>query len=68
MSLYAMKAVLDSGVEFNRKVWLIVGTSEEGEWTDMETFKNEFTVLIAVFPLTENFQYSTLKRGMLMSS
>ncbi|MCR3954889.1 MAG: M20/M25/M40 family metallo-hydrolase [Gudongella sp.] len=44
MSLYAMKAVLDSGVKFNRKVWLIIGTSEEGEWTDMETFKKEFTV------------------------
>ncbi|MDD2215364.1 MAG: M20/M25/M40 family metallo-hydrolase [Eubacteriales bacterium] len=42
MSLYAMKAVERLGLPFQRKVWLIVGTAEEGEWTDIENFKNEF--------------------------
>lgn len=42
MSLYAMEAVKRLGLPFNRKVWLIVGTSEEGQWTDIENFKKEF--------------------------
>lgn len=42
MSLYAMKAVNDLKVPLERKIWLIVGTSEEGEWTDIDNFKREF--------------------------
>ncbi len=44
MSLYAMKAVLESGVEINKKVQLIVGTCEEENWTDIENFKKEFPI------------------------
>ncbi|GAB1475468.1 dipeptidase PepV [Bacillota bacterium] len=42
MSLYAMKAVEGLGLPWKRRVWLIVGTSEEGSWTDIEHFKEEF--------------------------
>jgi succinyl-diaminopimelate desuccinylase len=42
MSLYAMKALLDLSVPLRKKVRLIVGTSEESEWSDMESYKKEF--------------------------
>lgn len=42
ISLYAMKALLELGIDFHKKIWLIVGTSEEEEWTDIENFKREF--------------------------
>ena len=42
MSLYAMQAVAQLGLPMRRKVWLIVGTSEESQWTDIEVFKREF--------------------------
>src|SRR5690606_26560191 len=44
MSLYAMKAVQELNLPMHRKVWLIVGTSEEGEWTDIDSFKKEYPV------------------------
>jgi len=40
--LYGMKALLDRGVTFRKRIWLIVGTSEEEEWTDMVNYKKEF--------------------------
>ena len=42
MSLYAMKAVLESGIDLHQRVQLIVGTSEESNWTDIENFVREF--------------------------
>lgn len=42
MSLYAMKAVKQLGLPWKRKVWLIVGTSEEGSWTDISHLKEEY--------------------------
>lgn len=42
MSLYAMQAVRDLNLPMHRKVWLIVGTSEEAVWTDIASFKREF--------------------------
>lgn len=47
MSLYAMKAVKEAGealsLPLNKKVQLIVGTGEEGVWTDMAHYLQEFT-------------------------
>lgn len=42
MCLYAMKAVLDLKIPLDKRVWLVIGTSEEREWTDIENFKREF--------------------------
>ncbi|MGN0733031.1 MAG: M20/M25/M40 family metallo-hydrolase [Emergencia sp.] len=41
-NLYAMKYLVDSGMKLKKKIQLIVGTSEESVWTDMEHFKEEF--------------------------
>jgi len=40
--LYGMKALVDLGTTFHKKIWLIVGTGEEEDWTDMANFKKEF--------------------------
>ena len=40
--LYGMKALLELNVPFYKKIRLIVGTSEEGVWTDIENYKKEF--------------------------
>ncbi len=41
-ALYAMKAVMESGVPVNKKVRLILGTDEESGWEDMDYyFKNQ---------------------------
>lgn len=37
-SLYAMKAVMESGMPTHKKVQLILGTQEEVEWTDMNAY------------------------------
>ncbi len=63
MSLYAMKAVFDSGVKLNRKIWLIIGTSEEGEWTDIETFKKEFPIPDFGFSPDGEFPIFNVEKG-----
>jgi len=40
--LYAMKWLKESGIEPKKKVRMIVGTSEEIQWTDMEHYRAEF--------------------------
>lgn len=37
-ALYAMKAVMDSGVELNKKVRMIFGTNEETHWKGIEYY------------------------------
>lgn len=44
MCLYAMKAMKDLQIPLNKTIWLIIGTSEEEDWTDIEDFKREFEV------------------------
>ena len=44
MCLYSLKTILDLKIPLNKRIWLIVGTSEEREWTDIENFKKEFTL------------------------
>ncbi|HKM28658.1 MAG TPA: M20/M25/M40 family metallo-hydrolase [Anaerovoracaceae bacterium] len=44
MCLYAMKAIKDLQIPINKTIWLIIGTSEESEWSDIENFKKEFEV------------------------
>jgi succinyl-diaminopimelate desuccinylase len=42
MSLYALKALLDLQIPINKKIQLIIGTSEEENWTDIEHYKEQF--------------------------
>ena len=42
MSLYALRAIRELGLPLRNRLRLIVGTCEEGIWTDMDHFKEEF--------------------------
>lgn len=44
MSLYAMKAVLEEGTPIKKRIRLIIGTSEESSWTDIDNYKKEFAL------------------------
>jgi succinyl-diaminopimelate desuccinylase len=63
MSLYAMKAVQQLGLPMNRKVWLIVGTSEEGKWTDIASFKREFPVPFCGYSPDGRFPIFNIEKG-----
>lgn len=40
--LYAMHTLLTEDIPLRKKIRLVVGTSEESEWTDMEHYKAQF--------------------------
>lgn len=40
--LHAMNTIIEEGIPLRKKIRLIVGTSEESEWTDMEHYKAQF--------------------------
>jgi Acetylornithine deacetylase/Succinyl-diaminopimelate desuccinylase and related deacylases len=42
MCLYALKAIRELNIPLNQRIWLIIGTCEESEWTDIENLKREF--------------------------
>lgn len=42
MSLYALKFLKDNGIVPNKEIRLIVGTSEESYWSDIDSYKREF--------------------------
>lgn len=42
MCLYGLKAIKELKIPLNKRIWLIVGTCEESEWTDIKTFNEEF--------------------------
>ena len=41
-SLYAMKAVVDSGIPLHKTIRMIIGTQEEIEWTDIDRYVKEY--------------------------
>lgn len=43
-TLYALRFLKENIKEWSKKIWLIVGSNEEVEWTDMEHFKEEFKI------------------------
>ncbi len=63
MSLYAMKAVQQLGLAMHRKIWLIVGTSEEGKWTDIASFKREFPVPCCGYSPDGRFPIFNIEKG-----
>lgn len=44
MCLYALKAIKDLKLPLSKRIWIIIGTSEEAEWTDIASFREEFPV------------------------
>jgi succinyl-diaminopimelate desuccinylase len=63
MSLYAMKAVKELGLPMHRKVWLIIGTTEEIKWTDIASFKSEFPVPDFGFSPDGRFPIFNIEKG-----
>jgi succinyl-diaminopimelate desuccinylase len=63
MSLYAMKAVQQLGLPMHRKIWLIVGTSEESRWTDIDNFKREFPIPGCGFSPDGRFPIFNIEKG-----
>ncbi len=63
MSLYAMKAVKELRGIPERKVRLIVGTSEESEWTDMENYRKEFDLPDYGFSPDGEFPIFNVEKG-----
>lgn len=63
MSLYAMKAVQELGLPMHKKVWLIVGTSEEGKWTDIASFKREFAIPCCGYSPDGRFPIFNIEKG-----
>jgi succinyl-diaminopimelate desuccinylase len=58
-----MKAVQQLGLPMHRKVWLIVGTSEEGKWTDIASFKREFPVPFCGYSPDGRFPIFNIEKG-----
>lgn len=63
MCLYGMKAIKDLGIPLNKRIWLIVGTSEESEWVDIETFKEEFEIPTYGFSPDGDFPIYNKEKG-----
>lgn len=63
ISLYAMKAVQMLNLPLQKKVWLIVGTSEEAEWTDIASFKREFPLPCCGFSPDGMFPIFNIEKG-----
>jgi len=52
-----------SSLQYGRKLQLIVGTSEEGEWSDMESFKSEFPIPHFSFTPDGAFPIHNIEKG-----
>lgn len=63
MCLYALKAIKELGIGLNKKIWLIVGTAEEEEWTDMANFKKEFPIPDYGFSPDGDFPIYNIEKG-----
>ena len=62
-TLYALKFLKETISTWKRRIWLIIGSSEETEWIDMEHFKEEFPIPDTDTLRTETFRFSTRKAG-----
>lgn len=63
MSLYAMKALLEEGTAINKRIRLIVGTSEESTWTDIDHYKSAFDLPDYGFSPDGEFPIYNIEKG-----
>lgn len=63
LSLYALKTVMELGIPLKRKLRLIVGTSEEGEWTDMAHYFEEYGTPDFGFSPDGDFPIFNIEKG-----
>ncbi|MFA9424129.1 MAG: Sapep family Mn(2+)-dependent dipeptidase, partial [Sedimentibacter sp.] len=62
-SLYAMRALKESGVDVNKKIQLIIGTQEEVEWSDMNNYIKEFKLPDYGFTPDGSFPIENREKG-----
>lgn len=63
MSLYAMKALQEEGSLIKKRIRLILGTSEETAWTDMEHYKSTFALPNYGFSPDGEFPVDNIEKG-----
>lgn len=61
--LHALKAILETGAPLKRRLRLIVGTSEEGAWTDMAHYIGEFGMPDYGFSPDGDFPIYNIEKG-----
>lgn len=64
-SLYAMKAVKELGLPLHKKVQLIIGTQEEVEWTDMDSYVKEYPLPDYGFTPDGEYPICNIEKGCL---
>lgn len=62
-SLYALKALKESGIDFHKKVQIVIGTQEETEWTEMQEYVRSFPLPDFGFTPDGNFPISNREKG-----
>lgn len=62
-TIYALKAAMENGNPFTKKVQIIVGTQEETEWTDMEAYVKEFPMPDYGFTPDGGFPVCNIEKG-----
>jgi len=63
MCLWGMKAVLDLGIQPKKRIRLIIGTSEESVWDDMEHYKRDFGMPDYSFSPDGSFPVYNIEKG-----
>ncbi len=63
-AMYAMKAVLQSGIPLKRKVRLILGCDEESNWTDIEHYKKVAHMPRMGFSPDASYPVINIEKGM----
>jgi len=63
MSLYALLAVRELGLNFQKKVQIIIGTREEVEWTDIDDYVKEYPLPDYGFTPDGEFPLCNIEKG-----
>ncbi len=63
VSLYVLKSLLEENIPLRRRIRLIVGTSEEDVWTDMEHYVEEFGMPDFGFSPDGDFPIYNIEKG-----
>ena len=64
ITLYALKAVVDSGVKFNKTIKFYAGTNEETGWKDIDYFNENYAFPEYGFSPDGNFPVIYAEKGM----
>lgn len=62
-SLYAMKAIKESGIAIHKKIQLIIGSQEEVEWTDIKEYVSKFPLPDYGFTPDGEFPLTNREKG-----